>query len=229
MNHARFEKKLPLGIVLRDIDAMQHLVHVVSREPCVVAYEFTYRAPLFKCTPTIKDALPTTRGAIDKFDLYFKEAIAKEGVRAQLKQKFRQDYIRRFPASEASDLFLASGDVFGFSFDLRRPDLLEAADRDAAWVEMQRYPFDADVISTWKKEQTLDPMHLRGEVKLFLDQVENRRRRKLPAVKQVMTGSRSRDPVILEVMVSAGLPGYFIWALAPVVDEVDGALVWLPG
>ena len=51
----------------------------------------------------------------------------------------------------------------------------------------------------------------------------------LPAVQQVMTGSRSRDPIILEVMVSAGLPGYFIWALAPPVDEVDGALVWLPG
>jgi hypothetical protein len=72
-------------------------------------------------------------------------------------------------------------------------------------------------------------MHLRGDVKLFMDEVQNSRRRKLPAVQQVMTGSRKRDPVIVEVMVSAGLPGYFIWALAPCVDEVDGALVWLPG
>lgn len=219
--------RVPIGIVLPDLGAYQRLVHAIADAPCVAETEFTYSAPLYKATPEIADALKDARTALEKFDVYFERGILDEEVRVKLAAAFRQRYLRAHPRSEGSDVFLASGEVLQFRFELHQPATIDGGS-EALWVT-ESLPHDRDVMDALKQGDTVDRNHLRGNVKIFLDHVHNRRRREVPEVQEVMTGPRARDPVIIELMTDGAVPGLFGHLLAPLVHPLDGALVMLPG
>lgn len=220
-------KKLPMAIVLRDLVAYQKLVHILAGESTIASYEFTYRAPLYKFSREVSDRLAEGLSALEKFDLYYEKGILDEKARVQLASKFRADYIKRHPASEASDLYFASGDVLGFKFVLRPPsDLVET---EPALAAIERAPHDDDVLRTLREGDRIHEQHVTAEVKMFLDHVYNPRRRDVPEVRREMTGARARDPVIVEMHTSGAIPGYFTHILEPPIHDVDGALVMLPG
>jgi hypothetical protein len=220
-------KKLPMGIVLRDLEAFQKLIHIFTDESTVASYEFTYRAPLYKFSREVSEKLAEGLSSLEKFDLYYEKGILDEKARVQLAAKFRADYIRKNPASEASDLFFASGDVLAFKLLLRPPsDLVEMA---PALDAIAAHPHDEAVFKALCAGGRIDENHFVAEVHMFLDHVYNPRRRDLPIVKQAMTGARARDPVIVEMYTSGAIPGYFIHILEPPIHDVDGALVMLPG
>ncbi len=219
--------EVPIGIVLPDLGAYQRLVHAISEAPYVAETEFTYGAPLYKATAGITCALKDARTALDKFDVYFEHGILDEETRVQLAAAFRQRYLRANPRSEGSDVFAASADVLQFRFELRQPAIIEGGS-EALWVT-ESLPHDKDVMDALKQGDTVDRRHLRGNVKLFLDHVHNRRRRELPEVQEVMTGARARDPVVVELMTDGAVPGLFGHLLAPLVHPLEGALVMLPG
>jgi hypothetical protein len=216
-----------MGIVLRDLEAYQKLIHILTEESTVASYEFTYRAPLYKFSREVTERLAEGLSSLEKFDLYYEKGILDEKARVQLAAKFRADYIRKHPASEASDVFFASGDVLSFRLLLRPPsDLVEV---EAALAAIAAHPHDEAVLAALRARERIDESHFVAEVHMFLDHVYNPRRRDIPAVKQSMTGGRARDPVIVEMYTSGAIPGYFIHVLEPPIHDVDGALVMLPG
>ena len=220
-------RELPLGIVLRDLEAYQQLVRLVTEDTRVVETEFTYSHPLFKATPEIVDGLKRNPTAIEKFDLYFEHGILNEEVRVDLAAQFRKRYLEKHPRSEGSDVYLASADVLQFRFGLSWPNDRDAA--DAILDEIEQHPHDSTVVSAVRKGAGVVPEHLRARFALFLDHVYNPRRREEQTVIDVMFGSRARNPVVVEMLCDGALPGYFVHVLEPLVDEVDGAIVWLPG
>lgn len=220
-------RELPLGIVLRDLEAYQQLVHLVTEDERVVETEFTYAAPLYKATREIKEALASGPTAIEKFDIYFEHGILDEKVRVQLAAAFRKRYLEKHPRSEGSDVYRASADVLQFKFGLSWPN-----DRDAAHEMLdivEKHPHDSALVAAVRKGAGVASEHLRGRFALYLDHVYNTRRRDEPAVAEVMFGSRSRNPVVIEMYSDGAMPGYFLHVLEELVDEVDGAIVWLPG
>ncbi len=220
-------RELPLGIVLRDLEAYQTLIHLVADESSVVETEFTYSAPLYKATDAIKEALKSGPGALEKFDIYFEHGILDEAVRVQLASAFRKRYLEQHPRSEGSDVFKASADVLQFRFGLNWPN-----DRDEAQGLLDKivqHPHDSTLVAEVRKGAGVATEHLRGRFALYLDHVYNTRRRDEPAVAEVMFGSRRRNPVVIELFTNGAMPGYFLHVLEPLVDEVDGAIVWLPG
>lgn len=219
--------EVPIGIVLPDLGTYQRLVHAIAEAPYVVETELSYSAPLYKATPEITEALKGARTALEKFDVYFERGILDEDTRVQLAGAFRQRYLRAHPRSEGSDVFLASGDVLQFRFELQQPATLEG-NEEALWVT-ESLPHDRTVLDVMKEGGLVDRAHLRGNVKLFLDHVYNPRRRELPEVQEVLTGPRAADPVIIELLTDGAVPGLFGHLLAPLVHPLEGALVILPG
>lgn len=216
-----------LGIVLPRLESYRALIHGLTQHSEVAEVEFTYGAPLFKATPQIVEGLKQASGSLGRFDVYFEHGILHEPTRVRLAQKFRQRYLNRHPYSEGSDVFAASADVLQFRFRIDEPRYLLAPTR--ALEAIARAPHDANILSQVRAKDPIAREHLSGRVKLFLDHVYNPRRTALPEVKKVMTGSRTHSPVIVELEMDGALPGLFWHVLEPRVDEVDGAMVWLPG
>lgn len=219
--------QVPIGIVLPDLATYQRLVHAIAEAPSIDTIELSYSAPLYKATPAIVEALKDVRTALEKFDVYFEHGFLDEETRVKLASAFRQRYLKANPRSEGSDVFAASGDVLQFRFQLKQPATLEGFE-DVLAVTAS-LPHDREVLEAMKQGELVDRRHLQGELKIFLDHVYNPRRRELPAVQEVMTGPRERDPVIAELMTDGALPGLFGHLLAPLVHPLDGALVILPG
>jgi hypothetical protein len=219
--------EVPIGIVLPDLESYQRLVHAIARAPFVAETEFTYGAPIFKATPEITDAARKAGSALDKFDVYYDACILEEEMRVKMAAEFRKRYLKANPRSEGSDVFLASGDVLQFKFELAQPSLL--ADREQALQVAYSLPHDKSVMDQLVAGESVDRAHLQGRVKLFLDHIYNPRRRELPEVQEVMTGPRADDPLVVELMTNGALPGLFGHLLAKVVHPMFGALVMLPG
>ena len=219
--------EIPIGIVLPDLVGYQGLVHALHEASFVAETEFTYGAPLYKATPEIEQRVRESRGALQKFDAYYELGILEEEQRVKLAQAFRQRYLRANPRSEGSDVFVASGDVLQFMFELSQPNTLDDGGQ-ALWVA-QSLPHDKEVMDALSKGETVARVHLRGRVRIFIDHIYNPRRRELPEVKEVMTGPREKYPLVVELMTNGALPGLFGHLLAQVVHPLDGALVMLPG
>jgi hypothetical protein len=220
-------QQIPIGIVLPRLASYQHLVHALATAPFVTETEFTFGTPLYKATKAICERLLETKTALEKFDAYFEHGILDEEQRVLLAQVFRQRYLRANPRSEGSDVFNASGEVMQFSFILHQPANLEGS--EAAIAVAESLPHDRAVMESLKRGQGIGRDHLKGTLKLFLDHVYNPRRRDLPAVREVMTGPRQYEPVVVELMTNGALPGLFGHLLAPLVHPLEGALVMLPG
>ena len=215
-----------MGLVLPNLEAYQRLVHEISDAHFTSNIELTFKAPLYKCTPEIKDRLKDAGGVLDKFDIYFEGAVLNEEVRVQIAQTFRKQYVARAPRSEASDIFYASGDILQFSFEMKHPSDLDG--EPELLEEVARYPHDTEVVHGYRDFKRLNKEHRTGEVRLYLDHVFNPRWRDLEAVRAMMAYPWMKEPVVAELFTSGAIPGAFVWALWPMLRRLEGGLIWLP-
>jgi hypothetical protein len=214
-----------IGLVYADLDAHRRALRAIASHPAVAGVEFSVGAPLYKGNAAIVAALATSAGLLDKIDLYFRHGLCDEAERLRLARVFAARYAQRHPRVERQDLFLASGDVVGFAFDLQAPMHLpvprEAFDAIAAG------PHDAGLLARLRGGEAPARWHLRVQIRLFLDHALNPRRHGEPAVAAAAAALDAPAPFVLEVFTSPAIPGYAHWVLDPLVREVGGRVAWL--
>lgn len=218
------------GVVLERLEQYRELVHALADSAIVASTDFTYAAPIYKGNERIKQGLAEPAfhgGALDKFDVYVESALLDELERVRFARAFHQQYLRKFPASERQDLFLASGDVLKFAFELVPPSALQ--DPGAALDAVARTPHDTAVLAKLQAGDAVDRAHLRADLKVFFDHVMNPRRRELAEVQRAMDELECAEPFILELVTDGALPGYIYYTVHPFVAHVGGRLVLLPG
>jgi hypothetical protein len=215
------------GVVLKKLEQYRDLVHLISRSSLVGMTEHSYAAPIYKGSEGIRAGLAASSTALEKFDVYFSNAILDEQERVRFAHLFMAAYVKRYPASERTDLFLASGDVLRFSFELVPPAALE--NPELALQAIERTPHDTQVVRALRASGALDRAHLRAEVKIFLDHILNPRRREMPEVQKAMRELGTDLPYIAELVTNGAVPGYLYYVLRPLVEEVGGRLVFIGG
>jgi hypothetical protein len=215
------------GVVLRELHQYRELVHQIVNSPLVASTDFTYSAPVYKGNEKIKEELATANTALDKFDVYFRNAIADESQRLHFGKMFRAQYLRKYPGSERQDLFLASGDVIKFSFELVPPNALENPVHALNAVE--RTPHDPAVLNKLRNGESVDRVHLRGDLKVFFDQILNPRRKDVPQVEVALAELNTDVAFIFEIVTTGAMPGYIFYVVHPLVNQLGGRLVLLPG
>ncbi len=213
------------GVVFHNLEQYRQLVHKLASSPLVASADFTYAAPIYKGSERIKEALGRAESALDKFDVYFENALADEPERVRFARMFHAAYLRKYPASERTDLFLASGDVLKFSFELVPPSALENPGQ--ALDAVARTPHDQHVLEKLQAGEPIDRAHLRADLKVFFDHVMNPRRREIPRVQQAMAELGAEEPYILELVTNGGMPGYIYYTVHPLVHATGGRLVLL--
>jgi hypothetical protein len=214
-----------LAVVLPGLSAYRRLLHALGDSPLVASTEFSVQAPLFKGSDAIKAALARAQTVWDKLDVYFDHAILNEEERVRFAGLFARDYARKHPRFERSDLFVASGDVFGFSFELRPP--LQAPVPRVYFDAIAAGPHDAALLARLRGGEPVDRALLKASLHLFLDHVHNPRRLQDAAVRRAAAAIGAVEPVVAEVRVAAGVPGYMKAVLEPLTDDVGGAVCWL--
>lgn len=215
------------GLVMKELVQYRELVHRIAAQPFVAGTEFTFGAPIFKGSDAIKEGLARANNALEKFDVYCNHAILDEAERVRFARLFAQNYVRRFPGSERSDLFLASGDVLKFTFELVVPTSLH--DGGAALLAIQRTPHDPSVLADLLEGRAVDRAHLRGHVHVFLDHILNPRRHDVPSVQRAAAEIGAELPYVAELATDGALPGYILHAVRPLVFDVGARMVLLPG
>ena len=215
------------GVVVHNLAQYRALVHKLAASPLVATTDFTYAAPIYKGNEKIKEALGVANSALDKFDVYFAHALLDEPERVRFARMFHATYLRKFPASERTDLFLASGEVLKFSFELVPPTALE--NPGLALDAIARTPHDATILSKLQGGDPIDHKHLRADLKIFYDHVMNPRRREIQQVQQAMAELGAEDPYVLELVTDGAVPGYIYYTVHPIVAGIGGRLVLLPG
>jgi hypothetical protein len=215
------------GIVLHNLEQYRNLVHTLSASKLVASSDFSYSAPIYKGSEAIKNALAKSETALQKFDIYFENALLDEAERVRFARMFHSLYLKKFPASERTDLFLASGDVLKFSFELVPPSALE--NPAGALDAVARTPHDTTVLEKLQANEPIDRAHLRADVKVFFDHVMNPRRRETPQVQQAMAELGCEEPYVVELVTNGAMPGYIYYVCHPIVASIGGRLVLLPG
>ena len=213
------------GLVLRGLEQYRDLVHQLHASPLVASSDFSYSAPIYKGSDDIKAGLAAASTALEKFDVYFSNAILDETERVRFARLFAQQYLRKYPASERSDLFLASAEVLKVGFELVPPFALEKPVNALEAIRVA--PHDVTILDRLRGGEPIDRAHLRFEVRVFLDHVMNPRRREHAEVQSAMKELKTDLPYILEVVTDGAIPGYVYYALHPFVAQVGGRLVLL--
>jgi hypothetical protein len=215
------------GVVLKGLEQYRELVHLLATSPLVAIADFAYAAPIYKGSDAIKAALARAESALEKFDVYFQHALLDEQERVRFARLFAQAYLKRYPASERSDLFVASGDVMKFSFELVPPMALE--DPNTALSAIEQTPHDAEVLAALRAGGHIDRAHYRADIKLFLDHALNPRRHEVPRVQRAAAELGTDLPYVVELVTDGAIPGYVYYAVSPLVHQAGGRLVLLPG
>jgi hypothetical protein len=221
------EPTINFGLVLRGLEQYRDLVHLLAASPLVATSDFTYSAPIYKGSDNIKAGLAAAGTALEKFDVYFSNALLDEVERVRFARLFAQNYLRKFPASERSDLFLASADVLKVAFELVPPSAL--TDPAGGINAAAAAPHDVQVVDKLRIGESIERAHLRFEVRVFLDHVMNPRRREHSEVQAAMRELKTDLPYVLEIVTNGAIPGYVFYAVHPFVSQVGGRLVLLPG
>ncbi|MBI5497915.1 MAG: hypothetical protein HY904_23125 [Deltaproteobacteria bacterium] len=216
-----------LGVVLPDLRSFGLLVQEVAKSPCVRSTEFTFGPPLYKGTPQIVGELGRAFSGIDKFDVYFRNALLDEAQRQHLAAAFRRQYLAARPRSEGQDVYLASGDVLGFAFELHTPGNFPAP--EAAFRACEGFSHDPAVLAACRKRDVVAPKLLAGRLKVFLEGPRNTRRLEVPAVQTMVTRKALRDPHVFELAITGALPGLFVCCVEPLARQLGGGLALLPG
>lgn len=219
-----------LGLVYADLDQHRRVLQAIGAHPFVGGVEFTVGAPLFKGNKAIVDALATASGLNDKIEAYFRHGLCDEVERVRFARLFAARYAQRHPRVERQDLFLASGDVVGFAFDLKAP--MHLAVPRAAFDAIAAGPHDAALLSRMRGGEAPPRWHLRVQLRLFLDHALNPRRHGEPGVAAAAAelGLRRADggvPYVVELFASPAMSGYAHAVLEPLVREVGGRVAWL--
>lgn len=227
MNAVQTGPTVIFGVVMRDLQQYRDLVHAIMASPLVASTDFTYSAPVYKGNDKIKEELQSANTALEKFDVYFRNAIADEAQRLHFAKMFRAQYLRKFPGSERQDLFLASGDIIKFSFELVPPNALE--NPVVAINAVERTPHDPAVLNKLRNGESVDRQHLRGDLKVFFDQILNPRRKDVPQVEAALMELNTDVAFIFELVTTGAMPGYIFYVVHPLVSQLGGRLVLLPG
>jgi len=214
-----------LALVYADLDAHRRALPALGRHPAVTGVEFTVQAPLFKGSRRIVEALAGAAGLDDKIDAYFRHGLLDEGERVRFARLFAARYLQRHPRAERQDLFLASGDPVGYSFDLVAPMQL-AVPREALDAIAQG-PHDVGLLARLRGGRAPPRWHLKVRLRLFLDHALNPRRHGEPAVAAAARSLGVDAPYVVEVEASPALSGYARFVLEPVVAAVGGHVVRL--
>jgi hypothetical protein len=215
-----------LGLVYADIKDHRAVMDALTTSKAVQGVEFSVQAPLYKGSPQIVDGLRRAASLKDKIDVYFDHALVDEAERVRFAQLFAQQYAKKHPRSERQDMFLASGDVFAFSFDLVPPMQLDVPRE--AFDAIAKGPHEAGLLARLRGGDAPDRWHLKAQIRVFLAHVLNPRRHDLPDVIAAARALGQRLPCVLEVSASPSIPGYARWVLAPLVEAAGGKVVWLP-
>jgi hypothetical protein len=214
-----------LGLVYADLDQHRRVLLAIGEQEAVSGIEFSVGAPLYKGNPAIVEALAKASGLVDKIDAYFRHGLCDDAERVRLARVFATRYAQRHPRVERQDLFLASGDVVGFAFDLKSP--LHLAVPRLAFEAIAAGPHDAALLARMRGGESPARWHLRVQIRIFLDHALNPRRHGEPGVVEAAAELGLTGPFVLEVFASPALSGYAHWVLDPVVRAVGGRVVWL--
>jgi hypothetical protein len=215
-----------LALVYKDLDHHRVVVQALSSSKSVATVEFSVQAPLYKGSARITEGLRSAQSLADKIDVYFRHAICDEGERVRFARLFQQSYARKNPRAERQDLFVASGDVLAFSFDLVPPMQLDVPRE--AFDAIAAGPHDAGLLAKIRGGDSPERWHLKAQVRLFLDHAMNPRRHDVPDVAAAAKELAEPNPYVLEVSASPAIPGYAQYVLAPLVKSAGGRVVWLP-
>jgi hypothetical protein len=214
-----------LGLVYVDLDAHRRVLHALSTDAAVAGVEFSVQAPLFKGNRAIVDALAAAAGLDDKIDAYFRHGLQDEVERVRFARAFAVRYAQRHPRVERQDLFLASGDVVGFTFELAPP--MQAAVPRAVFDAMAEAPHDAALLARLRAGEHPARWHLKVRLRIFLDHALNPRRHHEPAVAAAAQELGEPAPYVVEVEASPSIPGYARFVLEPHVRAAGGRVAWL--
>ena len=212
-------------VVVPNLRSYQQLVHAMCAHEHLDWSEFTFNTPLYKATPALSAALNLGMTGIEKFDLYFEHAVLDEEVRVDVAQKFRKHYVKRFPGSERSDLFLASGELLDFRCRFKAPTIMQ--DNAEACSRIQRFPYDQHVFEAFRENNSSAFPHSECQLKLFFDHIYNPRHLKRPEVQMAMQDIGVQEPILLELASSGAIPGYFYYLLEALIGRLSGRLVWM--
>ena len=214
-----------VGLVYRDLDAHRRLLHALITDRGVDSVEFSVGAPLFKGSAAIKAALDAANGLADKIDAYFHHGLIDEQARIAFGRKFQQAFSARYPRSERQDIFLASGDVVVFAFDLAQPMSLPVP-RDALDA-IAKGPHDPASLARLRSGTGVPKDALRVTLRLFLDHALNPRRHLDREVQGACLDMDCPRPFVIEAQASAQVAGYAQWLLDRLARTVGGRAVWL--
>lgn len=214
-----------LGLVYADLDAHRRVLHGIGAHEAVTGVEFSVQAPLFKGNRAIVDALATAAGLDDKIDAYFRHGLQDEVERVRFARLFAARYAQRHPRIERQDLFLASGDVVAFSFDLVPP--MQLAVPRAVFDAIADGPHDAALLARLRAGATPLRWHLKVRLRIFLDHALNPRRHHEPGVATAAGELGEGAPYVVEVESSPSIAGYARFVLEPLVRAAGGRVAWL--
>jgi hypothetical protein len=214
-----------VGLVYRDLDAHRRLLQALITDPGVDGVEFSVGAPLFKGSAAIKSALEAANGLADKIDAYFIHGLVDEQARVAFARKFQLAWSARHPRSERQDIFLASGDVVVFAFDLAQPMSLPVPRE--AYDAIASGPHDPASLAQMRSGTGIPKDALRVTLRLFLDHALNPRRHLDREVQGACLDLDCPRPFVVEAQVSAPVAGYARWLLDRLARTVGGRAVWL--
>ena len=214
-----------LALVYQDLDHHRQVVQALSSSKAVATVEFSVQAPLYKGSPAIVAGLAQAQSLADKIDVYFRHAICDEAERVRFARLFQQSYTKRHPRVERQEVFLASGDVIAFSFDLVPPMQLDVPRE--AFDAIAAGPHDG-LLAQLRGGDSPERWHLKVQVRLFLDHAMNPRRHDVAEVVGAARAIGEPNPYVIEVSASPSIPGYARWVLEPLVVAAGGRVVWLP-
>lgn len=214
-----------LGLVYVDLDAHRRVLRAVGSHEATSGVEFSVQAPLFKGNRAIVDALARAEGLDDKIDAYFRHGLQDEVERVRFARLFAIRYAQRHPRVERTDLFLASGDVVGFSFDLVPP--MQLAVPRAVFDAIAAGPHDAAFLARLRAGETPARWHLKVRLRVFLDHALNPRRHHETDVAAAARELGEVAPYVVEVDASPSIPGYARFVLEPLVRQAGGRVAWL--
>ena len=214
-----------LGLVYVDLGAHRRVLHAIGAHPAVTGVEFSVQAPLFKGNRAIVDALAGAAGLNDKIDAYFRHGLQDEVERVRFARLFAARYAQRHPRVERQDLFLASGDVVGFAFDLVPP--MQLGVPRSVFDAIADGPHDAALLARMRAGATPSRWHLKVRLRIFLDHALNPRRHHETGVAAAAREIDEHAPYVVEVETSPSIAGYARYVLEPLVRDVGGRVAWL--
>ncbi len=214
-----------VGLVHTELDAHRRLLHAIATDKRVDGVEFSVGAPLYKGSPAIVEALSKAQGLGDKIDAYFMHGVQDEAARVGFARAFQAAYTKKHPRSERQEVFVASGDVVVFSFDLVQPMQLPVPRE--AYDAIVDGPHERGVLGKLRAGDGVDKSQLKVTLRVFLDFALNPRRHLDAGVREACDELDCQRPYVVEAEVGGAVAGYPRWVLDELARPLGSRAVWL--